>query len=216
MTAPANLFLVTTDAGLRRLRAMACQVLRPEVGGNPSRTRAFLDTLQLPPRPMGRNNKSGGSSEHKTSQSQPKANVNLARLQYKFMQHLIYNVRMQLSASVFHRVTGISDKFLFFIIILLCRTEISPRFIISPSHHWRRRTRLFPRGFRQNEHRASSAALSIFCEGFAFYDTIRRSRFLASRILRDCCLINFGFFFGGAYCTLHGFGAGEKETKYLN
>ena len=59
------------DAGLWRIRALACQILRSEVGGDTPRKRAFLDTLQLSPGPLGRHKPRGVVESH----SQPQADA---------------------------------------------------------------------------------------------------------------------------------------------
>ena len=60
------------DAGLRRLRTMACQILRTQVGGDTPRESTFRHTVKLPPGPMGhRTLQPGGLSESSFAQSQP-------------------------------------------------------------------------------------------------------------------------------------------------
>ena len=58
------------DAGLRGLRTLACQVLRTEVGGDPSRTTPLPATFQLPPGPVGhRTRKPSGINDKPESAS---------------------------------------------------------------------------------------------------------------------------------------------------
>ncbi len=74
------------DAGLRGLRAVACQVLRPEVGGDTSRKTTLPDPLQLPPGSLGhRTRKPGGINNKPQSTSTMTPNLQMHHLNYIYL-----------------------------------------------------------------------------------------------------------------------------------